>query len=303
LSQKIAFISHKALKINFNIPCTLCGKSYFRYSLFLSLSISIQFMSYALITGASKGIGKCIAEELAKKGINLLLVARSELLLQHLCTELSHAHNIEARYLAIDLSKPIAPEQLSEWVASFTPTLHILVNNAGYGLSGYFEKYSIAENADMMQVNMRVPVELITRLLPMLKKEKQSYILNIASSAAYQSVPGLNLYAATKAFLLNFSRGLRKELEHTSVSVTCVCPGATDTNFVDRANINDKAKKTAQKLNMHPEVVARIALNSMFAGKAEVITGFVNKLGAFLVWLLPKRLSENIAANIYLISK
>jgi short-subunit dehydrogenase len=109
----------------------------------------------------------------------------------------------------------------------------------------------------------------------------------------------LSLYAASKSLVLSFSRGLRFELRKTGVNVTCVCPGATDTDFVNRAQIGEKARKTAEKVNMTPEEVGRAAVNAMFARKAEVITGVVNKVGGFLTWLLPKKVLEGGAARIY----
>jgi short-subunit dehydrogenase len=254
-------------------------------------------MSYALITGASKGIGKAIAEELASCKINLLLVARSGSLLKELAEDLSSKHSIKADYLATDLANPASLAEIMRWINGYS--IHILVNNAGYGLSGAFDTYTAEQHRDMMQVNMTVPVMLTGLLLPELKKHPQSYILNIASSAAYQSVPGLSTYAASKSFVLSFSRALQFELRKTPVSVTVVSPGGTDTDFANRANVSAKAVKAGEKLNMTPEAVAKLAVNAMFSRKTELITGFVNKLGAFMVWLLPKKLGEKVAAGLY----
>ena len=117
-------------------------------------------MPYALITGASKGIGKAIAEELAARQTDLILIARSEFLLKEIARDLSDRYGIKADYFAIDLSDPTASIEISEWIKQKGYTVNILVNNAGYGLSGPFEQYSAKENRDMMQVNMNVPVEL-----------------------------------------------------------------------------------------------------------------------------------------------
>jgi len=256
-------------------------------------------MLSTLITGASKGIGKAIAEELAKRGHNLLLIARSEKLLEQEAKRLAEQYKINTDYLAIDLSAADAPGDIYNWCVEKNYSVNILVNNAGYGLSGSLEKYEEAENINMMQVNMITPVHLCQLFLPMLRQQQKSYILNIASSAAYQAVPYLSLYAATKAFILNFSRGLRQELRKSPVSVTCISPGATNTDFVVRAKVGEKGLKAADKVNMSPEAVGKIAVEAMFAGKAEVITGLLNKLGAFLVWLLPKGLVEKTAMKIY----
>jgi short-subunit dehydrogenase len=256
-------------------------------------------MTYALITGSSKGIGKAMAVELAKKKTNLLLVARSADALQQLAKELKDAYGVEADYLATDLSLPNAAETVYNWCIEKKYSIHILINNAGYGLSGLFEDEPANKNANMMQLNMVTPVQLCHIFLPMLKQNPKAYILNIASSAAYQAVPYLSLYSASKSFVLSFSRGLSHELKNSGVSVTCVCPGPTDTDFNRRASLNEKATRAAEKFSVAPEEVAVIAIKSMLAGKREVITGFVNKLSAFGAWLLPKSFIENTAAKIY----
>ncbi len=254
---------------------------------------------FALITGASKGIGKNIVTELAKRKNNVLLVARTEALLQEECRQLRATYGIEAFYLVADLANPAAPQAVCNWCAKNSYQVNVLVNNAGYGLSGLFTQYTAQQHADMLQVNITTLVQLTALFLPMLKQQARGYVLNIASSAAYQAVPYLSAYAASKSFVLSFSRGLHYELKKTNVSVTAVSPGATDTDFPNRANVGAKGKKAAEKLNMTPEAVALQAVNAMYAGKTELVTGFVNKLGAALAWLAPKAIAEKIAASIY----
>jgi uncharacterized protein len=256
-------------------------------------------MSFALVTGASKGIGKSISDELAKLGFDLLLVARSQELLAEQATKLMELHAIQVKYLAIDLSKVSAARDIFEWCLQNNYPVTILVNNAGYGLSGPFDRFSLDENLNMMQLNMQALVELCYLFLPAFKKSEKSYILNIASSAAYQAVPFLSLYSATKAFVLSFSRGLRQELRKSAVSVTCVCPGATDTEFTVRAKIGQKGLKAAAKMNMTPEAVAKQAVSAMLSGKAELVTGLINKIGAFMTRVLPKGIIEKTAMSIY----
>src|SRR6202012_5333507 len=149
------------------------------------------------------------------------------------------------------------------------------------------------------QLNMSTLVGMTRLFLPELHKRQRGYILNVASSAAYQAVPKLTLYAATKSFVLAFSRGLHQELHKTTVSVTAVSPGATDTDFPNRAQLGEKGMKAAAKLNMTPEAVASLAVRGMLAGRAEIITGFINKLGAAMAWLLPKSVVERTAMKIY----
>ena len=256
-------------------------------------------MSFALITGASKGIGKSIALQLAANKKDLLLIARSEQQLQELAIDVQKKYGIKAYYLSMDLSRQEASRHVFNWCSENGYDVDMLINNAGYGLSGSFERYTLEEHVNMMQLNMNVVVEMTYLFLPQLKKQPKAYILNIASSAAYQAIPYLSLYAASKSFVLQFSRGLHHELKQTNVSVTCVNPGATDTAFVDRANVGTKGLELAKKFNMRPDEVAKIALDGMYKGKTEVITGFLNKLGAALAWLLPKKTIEKASAKIY----
>ena len=256
-------------------------------------------MPFALITGASRGIGKAIARDLAARGYDLLLVARSEDLLKETASEIAAGSRVDCRWLALDLSGDQAAAGVYEYCKQQALPVSILVNNAGYGLSGPFEKYTAETHAEMLHLNIVTLVSLTRLFLPELKKQPAAYVLNIGSSAAYQAVPFLSAYAASKSFVLNFSRGLRGELKGTNVSVTCVCPGPTDTNFVNRANIGEKGQKAAARFNMSPESVAHIAVDSLFKQRAEVITGAMNKLSAFFAWLFPKSMVESIAKKLY----
>jgi uncharacterized protein len=256
-------------------------------------------MPFALITGASKGIGKSIAEQLAARGFDLLLVARSADLLEKVAKEISQSTNKNCQWLALDLAGDQAAESVFEWCNKNQYNVSVLVNNAGYGLSGSFENYSAQEYTDMLNVNIVTLTKLSRLFLPPFLKQPAAYILNIGSSASYQAVPYLSAYAASKAYVLNFSRGLFQELKKTSVSVTCICPGPTDTNFVNRANVGAKGQKAAERFNMSPQKVARIAVDSLFRRKPELITGSLNKLSAFFAWLLPKTLVEGVAKKLY----
>ncbi|HVA98522.1 MAG TPA: SDR family oxidoreductase [Bacteroidia bacterium] len=252
----------------------------------------------ALITGASKGIGKAIAEVLAKKKIDLLLIARSGDVLKNIAEEFATKYGVKVNFLAADLSLPNAAANIKKWCIENKYDVSILVNNAGYGLWGRFDTLALSEQKNMMQLNMDTLVEMTYEFLPLLKKQSKAYLLNISSTAAYQAVPCLSVYAATKSFVLLFSRGLRYELKKSTVSVTCVCPGATDTSFMDRAGM-EALKATAAKFNMMPNIVAEKAVEAMFKGKVEVLPGWMNLVSAKLTSFIPKSLTEKIAGNLY----
>lgn len=254
--------------------------------------------TYALVTGASKGIGREVAIQLAAKGYHLLLAARSAPELKALCEELSDAYQVEARYFACDLSVPGAAAELAARCKAKTSTLSVLVNNAGFGVWGGFSELKLSDQTAMLQLNINAVVELSHLLLPLLKEQRQSYILNVCSTAAYQAMPAMTVYAATKAFVLSFSRGLRYELRNSNVSVTCLSPGPTETGFASRAGL-DMLEDLAKKFNMQPGEVARAGLKAMFNKKAEAIPGFLNKVSAFGATHLPKTWIEKITANIY----
>ncbi|MDF7814293.1 SDR family oxidoreductase [Hymenobacter sp. YC55] len=256
-------------------------------------------MPTALITGASRGIGRAFAVELARRGYDLLLVARSADQLEAVAAELRQLHKIKAHVLPCDLASAGAAERVAEWVSTQAQELTVLINNAGYGIWGRFEELTLAEQQNMLQLNMHLPVALTHLLLPALHRQPKAYILNVASTAAYQAVPTLTLYAASKAFLLSFSRGLRYELRESGVSVSCLSPGATTTDFADRAGMSAGLQETANKVSMTPAQVAQAGIAALLAGEAEIIPGALNKISSKLTGLVPKALTEKIAAGIY----
>jgi uncharacterized protein len=254
---------------------------------------------YAVITGASKGIGKAIAIELAKRNYNLVLVARSEKLLLEVKKEIQTKNEVSIETLALDLSTSDSASKLLAFCESKQLIVSILINNAGYGLSGKIDKHSIEDNSNMIQLNVLSLTQITQTFLPILEKNGPSYILNVASTASYQAIPGLAVYSATKAYVLSFSRALYHELKSRGISVTALSPGPTATEFSDRAQIGEKGLKAAEKVNMTAEDVAKIGVDALFAKKPEVVTGILNKIGAVGAGLLPKFLAEKIAGSIY----
>jgi short-subunit dehydrogenase len=257
-------------------------------------------MDYALVTGASKGIGKAIAYELAKRKFNLVIVSRTAADLELLAAELTRYYQVKVHYLSLDLTQADSPQKIASWIKENNISLNVLVNNAGYGLWGSFDELTLEEQLNMLQINTVNLVKLTYLLLPVLKEQKQSYILNVASTAAYQAVARLNIYSASKTFVLQFSRGLKLELKNTPVSVTCLSPGATATSFMDRAGMRTREmQKRADKFNMTSEEVAKAAIEGMLKKEAEIIPGWINKISVALTYYVPKWLTEKIAAGLY----
>lgn len=259
-------------------------------------------MAYALITGASGGIGLALARELASRKHDVLLVARSADLLNRNCEDLKKEFGISAGFLAIDLTQANAVASVQDWIRQNNYAVDILINNAGFGSWGYLKDLPVSELHGMMALNMHTLAGLSKAMIPDLEKHPKAYIMNVASTAAYQAVPTLSTYAATKGFVLLFTRGLKWELKGTGISVSCLSPGPTTTGFIDRANLG-RIKEKSEKFSMTPDAVAKIAIKGMLAGKAEIIPGFINWLSAKLAELVPKVLTEKIAMNLYKTSK
>ncbi|MES2827322.1 MAG: SDR family oxidoreductase [Bacteroidota bacterium] len=253
---------------------------------------------YALVTGASKGIGKEIAIQLAEKGYNLLLISRSEKELEDLAQLVKEKYRVKAFYLSVDLAAEGAAYRVAEWCTEHTSGITVLVNNAGFGIWGSFEDSKLPQQMEMIRLNVDAVVGLTHLLLPALKLQSQAYILNVCSTAAYQAMPTMAIYAATKSFVLSYTRALRYELKDTAVAVTCLSPGPTDTGFASRAGL-DIFAELAEKFNMKASDVAAIGLKGMFKKQAEVIPGFLNKVSAAGATLLPKRLIEHVSAGLY----
>ena len=255
-------------------------------------------MNYAFITGASKGIGRAIAIELAQRKNNLLLTARSEDLLKALAADIQREYEVTVQFKACDLTDPEVPAQLAEWCKSNEYDVNILVNNAGFGLWGTFGELPVEGQLEMMNLNMNALVALTHHFLPILSNSKPSYIMNVASLASFLAIPHFSIYAATKAFVLSFSRSLRFDVAKKGVAVSCLCPGATESEFLQRAGmeaVGDKAKG----VYMSAETVAKIAVNGMMRGKAEVVPGMINNIATVGIWAAPRILVETIAAWIY----
>jgi uncharacterized protein len=255
--------------------------------------------SYALITGASTGIGRAISLDLASRNYNVILVARNKSLLISLADEIKGRYKVDAVVFPKDLSEKGAATEIRGFCTENNYPVSILVNNAGYAVFGLFEVMSIEEQLDMIQVNNVAMLSLTHAFIPILKQQPKAWIMNIASTSAFQAVPAMSLYAASKALVITFTRGLQMELADSNIHVCCVIPGPTTSNFIDRANMG-ALKEMAAKYEWPADKVAKIAVKGMFAGAIEVIPGLMNKVSYIFIKLMPKRVAEKIAANIYM---
>jgi len=248
----------------------------------------------ALVTGASSGIGLELSRLLARDGCRLVLVARDRDRLEKAARELRERYNVSVKVIPTDLSKPQAPEAIVRELEHASIEIDILVNNAGYAVYGPFLKTDPGVELEMMQVNMASLTHLTKRLLPHMVKTKAGRIMNVASTAAFAPGPLMAVYYATKAYVLSFSEALADELRGTGVTVTALCPGATETGFQKRAGAEDSMMFKPWKV-MDAGTVARVGYEGMMKGKTVVIPGLLNKLLVFSIRLGPRRYVTRIA--------
>ena len=255
-------------------------------------------MKSAIITGASKGLGRALSIELCSLGYDVLLIARSADRLVSLSAELEQNYPVKAHTLVLDLAQSGAMEEVKIWCENnfFRPS--VLVNNAGFACWGYFGELSLPRQMEMLQLHIQGTISLTHHLLPILKSQPRAFVLNVCSTSAYQVVPTLTLYAASKAFVRSFSRGLRYELRKTNVSVTCLSPGPMSTYFLEEASMGPM-ETTAKKFEMPPGVVAKEGIKAMFNRRTEVIPGFTNYFTVAVSKIIPDAWLERIAANLY----
>jgi short-subunit dehydrogenase len=244
-------------------------------------------MNYALITGASSGIGFELAKIMAAKGHNLILVARREPELRALKQELESKFNVKIEIVAIDLSIPQSAKTLFEFCQHKQIAIDCLINNAGYGDYGKFDgsKSDIYQN--MLQLNIMSLTELTSLFVIGMKARRNGRILNIGSIAAFLPMPNLAVYAASKAYVMQFTEALSFELRGSGVSATLLSPGVTETGFVSRAKMGGAAN--AKEGMMDARTVAQAGYNAMMAGKLNVTPGWKNKLMTFGSKTLPSR--------------
>lgn len=235
---------------------------------------------WALVTGASSGIGADLARLLAAAGCHLVLTARRKDRLDALKEELMAAHSIEIETIANDLSTSTGPKALFDQVEEKSIPISMLVNNAGIGLRGDFGDVDLDAQMSLLQLNVMSVTELTQRFLPAMKSRNEGWILQVASLYAFSHGTGFATYAASKHFLLSLSDSLNHELQDSGVKVTALCPGLTKTEFFSAAGMNDQGEKF-NKMAMNSRVVANIGLHAVLKGKPYVIPGRSNRIVAW----------------------
>jgi short-subunit dehydrogenase len=256
-------------------------------------------MAYALITGASGGIGYELAKLFAQDKINLVLVARSREKLDAFASELQQKHSITAKVFAADLTQSSASVELFEFTKRESIGIDYLVNNAGFGIRRAFSETETEQILEMIDLNVTSLTHLTRLYLPQMLNQKSGKILNVASTAAFQPGPWMAVYYATKAYVLSFSEALSNELNKTGVTVTALCPGPTPTGFQQRAGAqNMQLMKSKILPALDAETVAKRGYEGMMRGKRVVIPGFMNRILALGARVGPRDWSTAIAGSM-----
>lgn len=248
----------------------------------------------ALITGASQGIGAAFARRFAEGGYDLVIVARSEDRLESVAKDIRAQQAVTVDVIAKDLAKPEAPEEVYETVQRKGIQVHTLVNNAGIaGTYGRFHETDLETELSMMQLNMRTPVHLTKLFGREMVEASTGAILNVASTAAFNPGPMMAVYHGTKSFLLIFSEAIAEELRDGGVTVTVICPGRTNTGFLEHSGIDEPSENTEQA--MDPDQVATAGFDAVQDGKTLVFPNRKDQLTTTVAQVMPRSLVRKLA--------
>ena len=249
---------------------------------------------WALVTGASAGIGLALAEQLAATGSQLVLTARRADRLQQLATDLVGKYGVRVEIVQADLARPEAPEEIFAFTTARNLQIDLLINNAGFGAFGLNHEINGERLGEMIQVNCSAVVHLTHLFVPAMVERRRGDILIVSSVAAFQALPFNSTYAATKAFDLIFSEGIAEELRPFGIRVCALCPGSTTTEFQQVAKQPDRIFRVAETA----EKVARVGLEGLAAGKTCVISGTMNRLMMQGKRLASRRFVTKMAAKM-----
>ncbi len=252
-------------------------------------------MKTTLITGASSGIGKELAHVYAENNFNLILVARRKERLQEVKTDIEKKHSVSVEILDMDLSKLDSAENLYGKITAKSLKVDVLINNAGYGVSGPFMETGTEKETGMLVLNMITLTKLSKLYANLFLKNNGGHIINIASTAAFQPIPTIATYAATKAYVLSFSEAIAYELKNTNVKVTAICPGATQSEFAQAADMGDPSMFNKAPTSRE---LAEFTYKAMKKGKTTAIHGAKNRFLTFTTRLSPRKVVTAIAAKM-----
>lgn len=253
---------------------------------------------FALITGASSGIGREFARILARDGFSLVLVARSHHELSALAEDFKNRFGTATLLLPVDLRNHSGAEEIMAALCEHQIELEILINNAGIGSYGEFSSADVRSQLEIIQINVVALTHLTRLILPGMIARGRGIILNVSSTAAYAPGPTMAVYYASKAFVSSFSRAICEEVRGTGVTVTTLCPGPTRTNFQSNAGMRKSIQ--LQKFNMMTaERVATLGIRGMLAGKRLVIPGFINQILAVGSRFVPLSLSLALIKRLH----
>lgn len=250
---------------------------------------------WALVTGASAGIGVALAEELAAAGAHLVLTARRLDRLDALASRLQAEHNIQTRVIAADLADPVAPQQLFDATEGSGIPIDLLVNNAGFGYQGEFSRSDTESQRKMVDLNCASVVHLTRLFLPRMIERRRGYVMIVASTASYQPVAYMATYAATKAFDRFFSEALAHEVAGYGIRVSALCPGPTESEFHAIAGTQEQFGRGKQSA----AEVARLGLEGLVQGKPWVIPYAAGKAMVFMQRFVPRRIVSGAAAKMF----
>ncbi len=248
----------------------------------------------ALITGASGGIGYELTRLFARDGYNLVLTARSEDKMDKMKAEFERRKGIRVTVIGKDLTRPEAPQEIADELESGGTQVDILVNNAGFTVYGPFVETDLKREIDLLQVNIMALTKLSGLFLPGMVERGWGRVLNLASTAAFMPGPLMATYYASKAYVLSFSQALANELHDTGVTVTALCPGATETDFQKRGDLEGSRLFDLASV-MDAKTVAKIGYRALMKGQTEVIAGLSNWLVVEGVRFVPRKLAAEMA--------
>jgi len=255
--------------------------------------------STALVTGASSGIGAEIARQLADRGHSVTLVARREERLRELAEELMAQRGVRAETMAVDLGDPTARDRLEAGLGELGLAVEVLVNNAGFGDSNEFHEAERERLVRMAELNCVALLDLQARFLPPMVERRRGAVINVASTAAFQPLPGTGTYAATKAFVLSLGESTSAELRGTGVSLTTLCPGPVKTEFAQVAGVGAAEDNLPGIFWTTVEQVAREAVEGAERGKRVVVPGAMNRAGAIAGQHSPRALALPLTRRLW----